>query len=249
MMQVYAARRVLQSDRAGSSWPVLVETDAGMFYTKLRGAAQAPASLVAEIVVGGLADALELPVPARVLIDIAADIAIDDPHQELRQLVRSSVGLNLGFQVLPDVRRFSPSDAPRVDPDLASRIVWLDGLVQNPDRTMKNSNLVWSLRQLWLIDHGACLGFQYAWSRVTEQSPRADGWSAASHVLYGRAERLRFVDEPLADRLSRDVLQSALDAVPDDLLSENTAEARRRRRAAYVAFLWKRLKSPRPFVS
>ena len=50
-------------------------------------------------------------------------------------------------------------------------------------------------------------------------------------------------------RLSRGVLELAVDAVPDGLLSENTAEARRRRRAAYVAFLWKRLKSPRPFVS
>ena len=190
-----------------------------------------------------------MPVPARVLIDIPADIGIDDPHQELRQLVRSSVGFNLGFQLLPDVRSFSANDAPRVDPDLASRIVWLDGLVQNPDRTMKNPNLLWSHRQLWLIDHGACLGFQHAWSRVTEQSPRADGWSAASHVLYGRAERLGFVDEPLADCLSRDVLQSAVDAVPDGLLSEDGDEARRRRRAAYVAFLWKRLRSPRPFVS
>ena len=248
-MQVYAARRVLQPDRAGSSWPVLVETDAGIFYTKLRGAAQAPASLVAEIVVGGLADALELPVPARVLIDIPADIGIDDPHQELRQLVRSSVGVNLGFRLLPDVRPFRAIDAARVDPDLASRIVWLDGLVQNPDRTMKNPNLLWSQRQLWLIDHGASLGFQHAWSRVTEQSPRAHGWPAASHVLYGRATLVRSVDEVLMPRLSRDVLQSAVDAVPDGLLSENAAEARRRRRAAYVAFLWKRLKSPRPFVS
>ena len=175
-MQVYAARRVLRSDRAGSSWPVLVETDAGIFYTKLRGAAQAPASLVAEIVVGGLADALELPVPARVLIEIRADVCIDDPHQELRRLVRSSVGMNLGFQVLPGVQPFRAADAERVDPDQASSIVWLDGLVQNPDRTTKNPNLIWSHGQLWLIDHGASLGFQHAWSRVTEQSPRATGW-------------------------------------------------------------------------
>src|SRR5688572_6275930 len=88
------ARRVVRSDPAGSSWPVLVETDAGMFYTKLRGAAQAPASLVAEIIVGGLADALELPVPARVLVEIPSDLGTDDPHQELRQLVRASAGVN-----------------------------------------------------------------------------------------------------------------------------------------------------------
>ena len=247
-MQVYAARRVLRADRAGSSWPVLVETDAGIFYAKLRGAAQAPASLVAEIVVGGLADALELPVPARVLIEIRADVCIDDPHQELRRLVRASVGMNLGFQVLPGVQPFRAADAERVDPDQASSIVWLDGLVQNPDRTTKNPNLIWSHGQLWLIDHGASLGFQHAWSRVTEQSPRANGWRAENHALYRRATRLDLVDEPLASRLGHDVLQSAVDAIPDDLLLEDGEEAKRRRRAAYVAFLWKRLKRPRPFV-
>ena len=67
-METYRALRILHAARSGSSWPVLIETDAGVFHTKLRGAAQAPASLVAEIIVGALADALELSVPARVLM-------------------------------------------------------------------------------------------------------------------------------------------------------------------------------------
>ena len=149
----------------------------------------------------------------------------------------------------PTSARSGRSMRPASISDLASRIVWLDGLVQNPDRTVKNPNLLWSQGQLWLIDHGASLGFQHAWSRVTEQSPRAPGWPAATHVLHGRATLVRSVDEVLMPRLSRGVLELAVDAVPDGLLSENSAEARRRRRAAYVAFLWKRLKSPRPFVS
>lgn len=247
-MQTYRARRVLRTEPAGSSWPVLVETDAGVFYAKLRGAAQAPTSLIAETVVGGLADALGLAVPARVLIDIRSDVSIDDPHQELRRLVRASVGLNLGFQALPDVRRFHATDPPRVDQEQASRIVWLDGLVQNPDRTIKNPNLLWSHGQLWLIDHGASLGFQHAWSRVTEQSPRTCGWSGSGHALSSRASRLGLVDGPLARCLTRAVLDSTLDTVPDEWFLEDNDEARRRRRAAFVAFLWKRLKSPRPFV-
>jgi hypothetical protein len=151
----------------------LIDTESGVFYTKLRGAAQAPLTLVAEIVVGALADALSLSVPARVLIDVPADVQSDDPHDELAQLLRFSVGLNLGFECLPDARDFHPLDVSRVDPDLASRIVWLDGLVQNPDRTAKNPNLVWSQDRLWLIDHGASLGFHHRWSNVTEESPRA----------------------------------------------------------------------------
>ena len=247
-MKTYRARRVLRADRGGSSWPVLVETDAGVFYTKLRGAAQAPASLVAEIIVGALAEVLGLSVPSRVLIDIPADIPVDDPHQELAQLLGWSVGRNLGFQLLANVRGFTPSDVSRADEDVASRTVWLDGLVQNPDRTVKNPNLLWSDGRLWLIDHGASLGFHHDWPRVTEDSPRSTGWDARRHVLHARATRLAHVDEELAARLPRAVLESAVNTVPDDFLAEETGEARRRRRAAYAAFLWKRLKSPRPYI-
>ena len=126
----------------GSSWPVLIDTDAGVFYTKLRGAAQAPSSLVAEIIVGALADALGLAVPARVLIDMPAEIGVDDPHWELAQLVRWSTGRNLGFQLLSNVRGFEQPDVARIEPELASKVVWLDGLVQNPDRTVKNPNMI-----------------------------------------------------------------------------------------------------------
>jgi hypothetical protein len=47
--------------------------------------------------------------------------------------------------------------------------------------------------------------------------------------------------------LDRTVLESAVDAVPDEYLSMNGMDTHRRR-AAYVAFLWKRLKEPRPFL-
>ena len=136
----------------------------------------------------------------------------------------------------------------QVDADLASRIVWLDRFVQNPDRRVRNPNLLWSHEQLWLIDHGASLGFHHDWRRVTEDAPRARGWPLDDHVLQSRATRLALVDEECAGRLDRDTLQSALNAVPEEFLPSAGVEGGRRRRAAYVAFLWKRLKSPRPFI-
>jgi hypothetical protein len=226
---------------------VLIDTDGGVFYTKLRGAAQAPASLVAEIVVGELADALSLSVPARVLIDVPPNLPSDDPHEELTQLLGLSVGLNLGFKYLPDATNFRSADVPCVDPDLASRIAWLDGLVQNPDRTAKNPNLLWCRDRLWLIDHGASLGFHHRWSAVTEKSPRTQDWSISRHVLGCRATRLAAIDGVLAGVLDRSALESAVAAVPADYLSATGGDTERRR-AAYVAFLWKRLKEPRPFL-
>src|SRR4029453_8969435 len=220
LMETYRARRGLRADRGGSSWPVLIDTEAGSFYTKLRGAAQAPASLVAEIIVGALADALGLSVPAPPLIDIPPGVDVDDPHEELAQLLRGSSGRNLGFQLLPNATTFQPIDVSKVDPEVASKIVWLDSLINNPDRTVTNPNLLWSHGELWLIDHGASLGFHHDWPRVTEESPRAHRRPTRGHVLQALATRLHLVDEPLAARLPRGVLESALDLVPDDFLAE-----------------------------
>jgi len=62
-------------------------------------------------------------------------------------------------------------------------------------------------------------------------------------------------DQTLADQLTRPVLEHAVAEVPTSflvpLLPRATAsdpEAVRRRRAAYVAFLWKRLQPTRAFM-
>jgi HipA-like protein len=237
---------VLRADRNGSSWPVLVETDGGVFYTKLLGAAQAPASLVAEIIVGSIAEAIGLQVPDRVFVDIPPRIHVDDPYAELAQLLRGSVGRNLGFAHLQDARTFQPADLPRIDAELAAKILWLDGLVQNPDRTAKNPNLLWSRGRLWLIDHGASLGFQHRWRDVTEDSPRAPGWPRRDHVMWSRVPEVGPVDGTLSNAVTREVLEAAVDEVPQEYLGSGLDTSRRR--AAYVAFLWKRLKEPRPFL-
>ena len=225
---------------------MLIETDAGVFYTKLRGAAQAPGSLVAELIVGALADALGLQVPTRVLIELPDRLPTADANDELAQLLRASVGRSLGFQYLAGATEFRSEDAARVEPSLASSVVWLDGLVMNPDRTAVNPNLLWSHGALWLIDHGACLGFQHDWSQVTEEMPQRP-WDHSRHVLAPRAHLLDGVDSTLADRLDRATLETAVAAVPEEYLRAVQGSVRRAR-AAYVAFLWKRLKSPRPFL-
>ncbi|HEX5736581.1 MAG TPA: HipA family kinase [Blastocatellia bacterium] len=250
-MKTYRASRVLSSDRKrGSSWPIVVETKAGRCFTKLRGAAQSPAALVAEVIVAELAEAIGLRVPARSLIRIDEELKREDRNQELGDLLRASRGLNLGFHFLDGAVDFRPQDIARVTSDEASMVVWLDWLVMNPDRTLLNPNMLFWKGELWLIDHGSALMFHHAWSSVREDSPRRNAFSLATHVLAERATQLAEWDPLLAERLDRDILRAAVEAAPDDflwpLLSQEASTAQlARRREAYVAFLWKRLKPPR----
>ena len=103
--------------------------------------------------------------------------------------------------------------------------------------------------QIWLIDHGAALDFHHDWRRVTEQAPREAGRFVAEHLLQVTARELEFADGELAPKLNREVLEQALAQVPEEFMAQLGDEAPSRQRAAYVAYLIKRLQSPRPFIA
>jgi len=250
-MRQVRAQRILSAFRQGSSWPVVVDTGQERLVTKLRGMAHGSAPLVAEVVVGELADVLGLATPARCLVELPPDIPSADPHEELLDLLARSAGLNLGFAFLDGYRDLKPPDVRHIGPELAASIVWLDALVQNPDRTRQNTNLMIKAGRIALIDNGAALTFQYDWDDVTEQTPRQPGTLVEQHLLQVTPRELEDCDARLAPKLTREVLEHALATVPDaflaPLLPADGSVARLR--AAYVAYLWKRLRAPRPFVS
>ena len=251
MMPSLVARRVLSADRRGSSWPVLVETDQGVRFTKLRGAAQGTGPLVAEVIVASIAEALGLRVPERSLVSIEPGVESLDRNGELRHLLDASEGLNLGFTHLDGGRVLRIEETERISADDAAAIVWLDRFVMNPDRTDRNPNLMWWHDHLWLIDHGAALGFQYAWSMVSEDSTQRTVASFEPHVLRSRLTNLADWDEIFAARLGRDLIDHVVSEVPDSFLLPmvDNPDAVHRRRAAYSAFLWKRLKAPRDWAT
>jgi hypothetical protein len=246
-MQTLRAERVLATFR-GSSWPVLIQAEGAKLVVKLRGGAQGVLPLIAEIVVGRLADELGLSVPRRYLVELGPELPSDDPHQELADLLQRSAGLNLGLAWLEGFRNVTPADAERIRPELAARVVWLDAFVRNPDRSTTNTNLMIRAGQIWLIDHGSALDFHHDWRSVSEQAPRDPGSFVQQHLLRVSEQQLAAADQELAPMITREVLDRALAEVPNDFLSLLAPDPARLR-AAYVAYLWKRLRPPRPFVT
>jgi hypothetical protein len=240
--------RVLRRLPSGSSAPVVVETPGGRFVAKLRGAGHGVVALVAEVIVAELAENLGLPVPERTLLTLPRDVPSDDRNDELAELLARSAGLNLGFRWLEGARAPSEEFLRGLDDDYVARVLFLDALTVNLDRTDVNPNLlVWRARP-WLIDHGSALPFHHDWPSVTEASPR-EPYDYGRHLFRESRAAARGLDEQLTARLDRHVLAGATASVPDVFLTELDATAPpSRSRAAYEAFLWKRLKAPRPFL-
>jgi hypothetical protein len=235
------AARYVQPLREGGSLPAVVDTHSGGLYVvKFRGAGQGAKVLVAELIVGGIAERLELPVPALALVEISSRFGRSEPDPEIQALLRKSHGVNVGMQYLEAAFNFDPSAAgDLISPELAARIVWLDAFTTNPDRTHRNPNLLIWNRTPWLIDHGAALYAHHDWASVDAERARSAFQMIRSHVLLEIAGDLSaadaFAQAQITDATIRDVLQQ----VPDELLMDTTegenefrapAEARERYR-------------------
>ncbi len=99
-MRTVTATRYVTPLREGGSLPGLVEADDdGLYVLKFRGAGQGPKALVAEVVVARLAQALGLPVPELVLMELDPAIGRAEPDPEIQDLLLASEGLNLGSRL------------------------------------------------------------------------------------------------------------------------------------------------------
>src|SRR6201992_4387502 len=140
--------------REGGSLPAIAEADDGFLYVlKFRGAGQGAKALIAELIGGELARALGLKVPEIVFANLDEAFGRTEPDEEIQDLLKASVGLNLALHYLSGAITFDPA-VTALDARLCSQIVWLDCLLMNMDRTARNTNMLLWHRELWLIDHG-----------------------------------------------------------------------------------------------
>src|SRR5262245_38926287 len=162
MLRTIRATRYVTPLREGGSLPAIVEADdLGLYVLKFRGAGQGPLALVAELVAGEIGRKLGLKVPELVLVEVDEALGRNEPDEEIRDLLRASVGLNLALDYLPGSTMFDVAARDSADPRLASLAVWFDAFVTNVDRTARNPNLLYWHKSLYFIDHGAALYFHH----------------------------------------------------------------------------------------
>ncbi|MFF5138503.1 HipA family kinase [Streptomyces sp. NPDC013157] len=246
MLREVVATRYIKPLRTGGSVPGIVEADdLGTYVVKFTGSAQGRKALVAEVIVGELARALGLRFPELVLVHFDPAIAGGEPHQEVRDLHAASGGVNLGMDFLPGAEDFTPRIAEvfPVDPLEAGRIVWLDALTVNVDRTVHSSNLmVWPTLgiappRLWLIDHGAALVFHHRW----DTSAPGKAYDFRHHALGRYGPDTRAADAELAPEVTEKLLRHVLAEVPDAWLTDfGTPDEMRE---AYVGYLLARVRA------
>lgn len=232
--------------REGGSLPAIVEADDGFLYAlKFRGAGQGIKALIAELIGGELARALGLKIPEIVFAEVDPAFGRTEPDEEIQDLLKASAGLNLGLHYLSGAITFDPV-VTRVDPLLASLIVWLDILITNVDRTVRNTNMLMWQKELWLIDHGASLYFHHSWDNWQEQALRPFA-AIKDHVLLPCATELEAAHQQAIKAVTPERLKEIIALVPTEWLQQQGDDATANRQV-YIDFLTTRLQHAATFV-
>lgn len=234
--------------REGGSLPAIAEADDEFLYVlKFRGAGQGPKALIAELIGGEIARLLGFRVPELVFANLDEAFGRTEPDEEIQDLLKASVGLNLALHYLSGAITFDPT-VTALDEKLASQIVWLDCLLTNMDRTARNTNMLMWHKELWLIDHGASLYFHHSGQNWKEQALRPFTL-IKDHVLINQATMLDQVDEEFKAILTEVRIRSIVDLLPDEWLTERSFESAEDQREMYAQFLTLRVANSHVFVN
>jgi len=234
--------------REGGSLPALAEADDEFKYVvKFRGAGHGTKALIAELIGGEITRALHFRVPEIVFLQLDEAFGRTEADEEIQDLLQWSRGLNLGLHFLSGALTFDPI-AHQVDERTASQVVWLDALLTNVDRTIKNTNMLMWHKELWLINHGAALYFHHSWDNWQERALTPFS-QIKDHVLLPYASRLEEVEAEFRQILTEGKLREIVDTLPDDWLTwTEVGETTQDLREVYFQFLKERIRHSELFV-
>src|SRR5690606_8599569 len=122
--------------------------------------------------------------------------------------------LNLALHYLSGAITFDPV-VMKVEPLLASKIVWLDSFLMNVDRTARNTNMLCWNKELWLIDHDASLYFHHNADNWRDQAVKPFV-AIKDHVLLLQAGELDEAHKQLQPAITPDLIKQLVELIPDD---------------------------------
>jgi hypothetical protein len=247
-IRTVSVTRYVTALREGGSLPAIAEAnDEFLYVLKFKGAGQGVKSLIAELVGGEIARLLGFKVPEIVYAVLDEAFGRTEPDEEIQDLLKASTGLNLGLHYLSGSTTFDPV-VTKIDDLLASKIVWLDCLLMNVDRTCRNTNMLMWNRELWLIDHGAALYFHHSWQNWKEKASQPFTL-IKNHVLLRQARELNLVENQFQNVLTNEIIDDIVQLIPDDwLITDSPFLSANDHRDAYATFLKIRVVHSATFV-
>jgi hypothetical protein len=132
---------------------------------KWSGSAEGPGANAADLIALRLARAVGIPVPNPRILHVTEAVADPRLDPELNDLVRRSLGLNLGIDEVADFEPYEPRHRDRVPAELQATVYAFDLLLLNMDRIESNPNMVMTKAGVLCWDYAAAMEVRMLISR------------------------------------------------------------------------------------
>ncbi len=157
------AVKFYQEIRAGSSLPLVVGgSDGNKYVVKLKGSGDGVLANVVDWLAMKLGQLMQIPVlqPELLLIDTSFSAEVLDP--EIKDILKNSVGINLGTRYMKDTFVYNEQNAPDIDLVLKNNIFLYDLFLLNIDRNSRNPNIIFRNGELWCLDYSSSITLRSA---------------------------------------------------------------------------------------
>lgn len=154
---------VFACENAGNS-------DSEEFVVKLKGSSASATGLMFELLATQMAQFLDIPVPEAAIIEIEYSLAEAISDTDIAAFLKKSVGKNFGSKFLSCGFCTWPKGkaVPGMIRQTALEIFTYDAMIQNPDRTVDNPNILYDGEYIYTIDYE--LGFSFI-NAIDRQKP------------------------------------------------------------------------------
>lgn len=144
----------------GNSIPVILEDNGQKYFVKLKAGMSGANSMINEWIGNTLGNQLKINTQIPKWITIPRDIEITDVNIEVKELIRKSIGMNIGFEYQEKAMAIQQNDLAELDEKKLEEIFLLDILLINIDRTANNTNFMKVAEQIYSVDYESSLLFQ-----------------------------------------------------------------------------------------
>jgi hypothetical protein len=212
----------------GLNHPMLIraaDLESGIEYKVVlkcnAGYSTQPLARIREVLSYLLARRLEIPTPVPVMVRIPQDFFwFASEHPKHAELLAASTGWNFGTVYLGNSWKqwMGGVSEKMVDSEQLENAFSYDAMIQNPDRKVDNSNLLWKGNQLMVLDFDKAFGY----NQLHRDHPRP--WQSIisllhlpSHCLFPRVKKMKR-DDKLAGQSLWDLIEEwKLAEKPTDL--------------------------------
>jgi len=144
----------------GNSFPVILEDKGKIYFVKLHAGMSGKHALVSEWLGTQLGNQIDIPTQIPHWIELNSEVEMGDIHIEVRDLVRKSVGTNIGFSYLKEAKDVRKEELASLEEEQRNEIFLFDLMMINIDRTPSNINLMQVEEKLLSVDYESSLLLQ-----------------------------------------------------------------------------------------